>query len=97
MRTIKLMPDYQCFPLWEASPGQVGNIDPESLPISPDLRTQLLVWANTYDATLNVDDPACSGFQSNEAEVEFKRMGNELGERLRSELGPNFTVEVKVD
>jgi hypothetical protein len=96
MRTIKLMPDYQCFPLWEASPGQVGNIDPKNLPISNDLRTQLIMWAETYDATLNMNDPACSGFQSDEAEAQFKRIGSKLGERLREELGQNFTVKVKI-
>lgn len=96
MRTIKLMPDYQCFPLWEASPGQVGNIDPKSLPISGDLKMQLAIWAETYDATLNMDDPACSGFQSDEAEAAFKKNGSELGRRLQDELGPNLTVKIKI-
>jgi hypothetical protein len=96
MKTIKLMPDYQCFPLWEASPGEVGNINPEDLPISPDLKAQLAAWAKIYDATLNIDDPACSGFQSDEAEAEFKRVGNDLGQRLRGELGPDFTVRIKI-
>ena len=96
MRTIKLMADYQCFPLWEASPGQVGNIDPKELPISDELKLQLLKWAQVYDGTLNRDDPTCSGFQSHEAEVEFKNLGNELGARLQAELGIDFNVKVKI-
>ena len=96
MKTLKLMADYQCFSLWEASPGEVGNIDPENLPISHDLKTQLATWAKIYDATLNMDDPACSGFQSDEADAEFKRVGNAVGDRLRAELGSNFSVKVKI-
>ena len=96
MRAIKLMPDYQCFPLWEASPGDVGNINPENLPISLDLKAELAAWTKIYDATLDVDDPACSGFQSEEAEAEFKRVGNDLAERLKCELGPDFAVIIKI-
>jgi len=43
VRIIKLMADYQCFPLWEASPGKVGNVDPNTLPISEGLK---LNWKN---------------------------------------------------
>lgn len=96
MRTIRLMADYQCFPLWEASPGKVGNINPGSLPISHDLQTGLAMWAKTYDLTLNMDDPASSGFESDDAEASFKKIGNELAVRLRDELGPGFTVKVKL-
>lgn len=96
MRTIKLMADYQCFPLWEASPGEVGNIDPEGLPISQNLKDQLSAWARAFDATLNMDYPPDSGFESEEAEAEFKREGYRLAEQLRGELGPRFTVTVQV-
>ena len=96
MRMVKLMADYECFPLWEASPGQVGNINPDELPISAGLRSKLAQWAAEYDATLNRDDPAQSGFPTDEAKAEFKRTGTELGEQLKSELGSNFSVFVKV-
>lgn len=93
MRTIRLMADYQCFPLWEASPGQVGNIDPKSLPISDELRIKLMNWARDYDETLNMDDPVSSGFRSDKEEAEFIEAGLELADRLRSELGSDFVVE----
>ena len=96
MRKLKLMPDYECFPLWEASPGQVGNINPDELPISAGLRSKLVQWAAEYDATLNREDPAQSGFPTDESKAEFKRTGMELGEQLKSELGPDFSVLVKV-
>jgi hypothetical protein len=57
MRTIKVMADYQCFPLWEASPGEVGNIDPDDLPISHILKERLAAWARAFDATLSMDYP----------------------------------------
>lgn len=96
MRAIRLMADYQCFPLWEASPGVVGNIAPEDLPISERLRQDLAQWAECYDSTLDLSNPAESGFRSDSAREEFRRKGRELAERLRNELGKGFTVEVNV-
>mgnify|MGYP003576611809 FL=1 len=90
------MADYQCFPLWEASPGEVGNIDPDALPISQNLKDRLAAWARAFDATLNMDYPPNSGFESDEVETEFKRAGCRLAEQLRVELGPEFTVTVQV-
>ncbi|KES16178.1 hypothetical protein GASC598I20_006050, partial [Gilliamella apicola SCGC AB-598-I20] len=34
MKKIKLMADYECYPLWIDSDNEVGNIDPDSLLIS---------------------------------------------------------------
>jgi hypothetical protein len=96
MRAIKLMADYQCSPLWEASPGVIGNIDPGQLPISERLRRDLTEWADRYNSTLNHSDPAQSGFPNDSARAEFKHKGLELGERLKNELGDGFAVEVKV-
>lgn len=92
MRAIKLMADYQCFPLWEASPGEVGNIDPNELPISQDLKARLSNWARQYDETLNMDYPPDSGFESAGAEAEFKQEGLRLAEQLRVELGPEYEI-----
>lgn len=97
MRTLKLMTDYQCYPLWEASPGEVGNIDPNSLPLSTSLRDQLMDWADVYDKTLNWEDPATSGFTSVDAVDEFKAQGMRLADQMREELGSEFVVVVKVN
>ena len=96
MNTIKLMADYQCWPLWKASPGEVGNINPTDLPISQELCERLLEWSLAYGETLNIEDPANSGFESIEAEDEFKKEGRELAELLREELGPNFSFTTKL-
>jgi hypothetical protein len=91
-RKIKLMADYECWPLWEASPGVVDNIDPSSLPISDSLRYELRNWAREFDATLNWADPASSGFPNETAEREFRIAGVEIARRLQQELGAGFEV-----
>ncbi|PXX34939.1 hypothetical protein [Undibacterium pigrum] len=95
MRMIKLMPDYHCFPLWEASPGQVGNIDPSSLPISDELKSLLSLWAREYTQTLNNEDPLNSGFENTDREQDFIATGEKLAVRLQMELGEGFMISVK--
>ncbi|AUT64907.1 hypothetical protein [Paraburkholderia terrae] len=96
MRKIKLMADYQCFPLWEASPGVVGNINPQDLPISSLLKQKLMTWAATFDATLNMNDPASSGFENEQAANEFRLEGETLARSLQNELGAAYVVTKKL-
>lgn len=96
MRTLRLMADYQCFPLWEASPGVIGNVDPAELPISGALCADLHAWAADFDAVLNMDDPARSAFPDAEAEARFRSQGEALGQRLRAELGEAYAVLIDV-
>jgi len=88
---IKIMADYGCWPLWHAGGGEVGNIDPQSLPLSDELKSDLNGWAAKLDGALDWDDPGNTkwpdGFFS-----EFNREGRELAERLRGELGPCYEV-----
>jgi hypothetical protein len=86
------MPDYYCWPLWEASPGKIGNIDPDDLEISADLKVRLAKWAKEYDGILVLDDPRLSGFKTREAEEQFRRDGLKLAEDLQSELGNEFEI-----
>ncbi|MHC1710575.1 MAG: hypothetical protein AB9872_00230 [Solidesulfovibrio sp.] len=92
MRTIKLMADYQCYPLWEASPGVVGNINPGDLPISSSLQQMLIAWAEKFTATLNMDDPPSSGFESEQEASEFRQEGEVLAQCLQEELGASYVV-----
>lgn len=96
MKVIKLMADYQCSPLWRASRGVVGNIDPEDLPISRLLQERLMAWAAKFDATLNMNDPASSGFESEQAASEFRREGDTLVQQLQNELGAAYVVTKKL-
>ena len=89
---LRLMPDYDCHPLWLVLPDGVKNLDPATLPISTDLRQTLKDWAASYDKTLNEGDPANSGFPSEAEESQFESTGIRLWDLLRSELGPGFEV-----
>lgn len=91
-RAIRLSPDYQCFPLWEAEPGLVGDIDPADLPIDADLREALIAWADRFDSNLNWDDPGGPGFFTDADWSAFNAEGARLVERLRTALGPGWTV-----
>lgn len=92
MRLIKLMADYECYPLWEASPGNIGNIDPTSLPISELLANKLMNWAGVYDKTLNYEDPINSGFLNTNELLDFELNGLKLAEKMLEELGPEFSI-----
>jgi hypothetical protein len=78
------------------SPDEYGDMDPCELPISKELQKRLLKWAAIYDETLDVDYPPNSGFKSEELEREFKLEGERLVISLRDELGPEFSVSLKV-
>lgn len=91
-RTIRFSPDYRCFPLWEAEPGMVGNIDPADLPIDKALRDDLTAWSERFDASLNWDDPGGPGLFSDADWAAFNADGERLVERLRTALGPAWTV-----
>ena len=92
MKKIKLMPDYGCFPIWGMDDDNFGNIDPYSLPISKSLAEELLVGANKYDKTLNIEEPLNSGFENIEKENIFKYEGEKLFKKLKLELGDQYTV-----
>lgn len=93
MNKIKLMADYECFPLWDASPEGGGrNINPDELPISPSLKNRLNSWALKYDNTLDRNYPPDSGFKSDEEETQFNIEGRLIFEKLKEELGNSYTV-----
>jgi hypothetical protein len=90
---IKLMADYESFPLWQRDRSGTTNIDPTTLPISPELAEELLRWAEIFDSILNRSDPLASGFSSPAAEDDFYVQGQNLAGRLAAELASRYTVE----
>ncbi|MGC6653822.1 hypothetical protein [Pantoea sp. EEL5] len=97
MKLIKLMADYYSFPLWNNSPGEVGNIDPEDLPLSYELKEELNKWSEKYDSILNDEDPLSSGFTTKEEERMFIDNGYKLAERLQTELGSAYEINYHSD
>ncbi|WEV49340.1 hypothetical protein OZX61_02300 [Acinetobacter sp. ESL0695] len=86
-KLIKLMPDYQCYAIWEYdNEGMIKNLNPESLNISKDLFERIESWTSKYDDTLCLDDPIKSGFSSLADEHNFKLLGESLAHDLKKEL-----------
>jgi len=91
IRAIKLMTDYHCPPLWADDDVEVGPLDHDEFPLSPELKSALWDWAATYDRTLNQENPRDSGFSSDAERSEFDREGRRLWRALQQEL-PNVVV-----
>ncbi len=91
MKRIKLIADYDSWPLWRAGGSEVGNIDPSSLQLSDSVRQSLKGWASHYDSWLNRADPRLSGPTSDADREAFNAEGRRLWKMLRSEL-PDYDV-----
>ncbi|MGK7928990.1 MAG: hypothetical protein AB4290_27765 [Spirulina sp.] len=89
---IKLMTDYYCYPLWWMGGERFGDIDPKTLPLSQKTIASLEQWQTTYDAILDLDDPASAGFKTLQEEEEFEREGIRLWRVLQEELEPEYTI-----
>lgn len=89
---IKLMADYECSPLWWADVDKVGDINLDAMPLSKETIASLEKWADIYNAKLNREDPASSGFSTPEAEVSFEKEGISLWKQLQKELAPDYEV-----
>lgn len=83
------MADYYSWCLWDLD--DPTNIDPETLPLSESLKSDLGKWEDAYDAILNHDDPSETRFPTEEDAIEFNEQGWKLWERLKAEL-PDFQV-----
>lgn len=92
VKKIKLMTDYQCWPLWYAE-GKVGNINPEELPLDAETIARLQSWAKAYDRTLNLDEPLDESCRFSEQELkDFEQEGISLWQKIREELGSDYEV-----
>lgn len=91
-RQIKLMADYQSYPLWWSGSDQVGNINPATLPLSTETVRRLERWAETFDSWLNLDDPNSDDLPSGQEVQEFRKEGLNLWKALRQELAPDYEV-----
>ena len=90
-KILKLMPDYNCFPLWKID-DELGNVNPDDLPLSTDVKVALRTWADAYDKTLNQEYPPDSGFASPAEEEDFEAEGKRLWKVLQEQLGPDYRV-----
>lgn len=91
-KLMKLMADYQCFPLWEALDDGTHNVNPDDLPLTADLKSALRNWSASYDRTLNQEYPPDSGFASPAEEEAFEAEGRRLWKELQAQLDPEYKV-----
>ena len=88
---IKLMADYACWPLWYAGGDEVGNIDPQTLPLTEGLIADLNGWAARLDGALDWDDRGNTKWPDGFF-ADFNREGRELAERLKAKLGSTCEI-----
>jgi hypothetical protein len=90
---IKIMPDYQCFPLWRIDDTGVENLNPVELPITENLKTMLLDWKKKYDDTLNMSDPISSGFKTDFEENNFEEQGLRIWQQMLAEIENLYQIK----
>jgi len=100
MKTIKLSLEYACSPLWLIDgDGDLDTVEPDDLPLSHDLKKNIILWNNVYHAAFDEEYPPDSGFSSKEAnkllQEAFRLEGKELYLRLKSELNGKYKVKSK--
>ncbi|HWK33066.1 MAG TPA: hypothetical protein VNR51_05245 [Hyphomicrobium sp.] len=91
-KRIKVMADYGCDPLWALDEERYGCFSPDLIEISEALRTDLKAWAEAYDRSINMADPAAD-IWTNEQYAEHERKGGELALRLKRER-PDLMIYV---
>jgi hypothetical protein len=89
-KKIKLMADYHSYPLWDME--EVGNIDPNELPLSTVLKKHLQSWAECYDETLVIEEPRLSGFKNELETLAFEEQGKFLWQQIQKELGKTYEI-----
>lgn len=83
-RSVKVMADFGCHPLWALDPGLVGDFPPEHIGLSDELCRDLYNWAASFDASLDRDNPADSLITPEEHTAHEER-GRQLAIRLARE------------
>lgn len=93
MTTLRLAKEYMAGPLFCPDPERMGHVDIDRLPISPSLKSQILIWDCEYQETFNEDYPPDSGFSSLDAERLHSAEGERIAKSLQQELGGDYAVE----
>lgn len=90
-RNLRLRPEWQSHPLWNADIGD--NISPWELDLPEELLNRIERWDDLFQDTYNGDDPASSGFKS----AEDERLYREEGKAIAIELTKVWPGKVEVD
>ncbi|GLF95081.1 hypothetical protein [Streptomyces yaizuensis] len=87
-------------PLWPGTSGDPGlasaygyPCEPERLPITPAVRTELSRLCDLYQSSLDWDDPMGPSPWTREQWTSFEQSSDTLLDTLRRDLGNGWTVE----
>lgn len=92
-RRLRLSAEYFCFPVWEVYDGGVQDIDPQTLPVSDQLKCDLVEWQKLHQSSYNDEYPPDSQFLTKDDELKFRQQRLVLCKRLKHELGEQFDIE----
>ena len=95
MINLRLENEYLAGPIFCPDLGNMGHIEVNDLPISNQLKFEIIEWDKNYQATFNSDYPPDSGFGSHEAELLHVAEGRKLAKRLQEELGSGYIIEYR--
>lgn len=90
--TVKVMWDYDAFPLWVAHP--LGQATSSNLPLPDDLRAELQRWSDDLSAVMwGPKGPDAPGFEPDrDAVAALDDRGLSLAKRVRSALDASWVV-----
>jgi len=89
---LRLAPEYGCWPTWDDVTGD--NIDPADLRLPDDLFIRLQRWDDAWQATFKPDDPASSGFGSQEADQRWRQEGEAIAGMLAQQWPGEVIVKL---
>ena len=83
-KRIKVMADYGTYMLWALDEGNVGSVAPQDLGVSDELSADLWTWANDFDMSIDLDDPAASRWTDERRRAHVEQ-GIALARRIKRE------------
>lgn len=93
-KVLKLMPEYECYPIWISDNGGIfKNIPPSNLNISEDLLNKITYWDKIYEDAYNRLNPIASGIKEEQL-ILFKKQGMEIYVQLLLELPDHEIIYV---
>lgn len=84
-RTILVMAETGCFPLWSRDEQVAGNIDPADLGLSEQLADDLAAWSARFETSIDRDDPLRDVWMEDRVAA-HEEEGRALAVRLKAEL-----------
>jgi hypothetical protein len=84
---VRVWADWKSYALWLAGLAGSDNVDGRALGLSERLVEELDRWAREYDSYFDEDDPSSMTLPG-----DYLSRGYRLAERVRAELGREWTV-----